>query len=265
MSISAAELPDPVRGGIVKVARSRSRVKHRPERHALADGILQQDLNGRRADAARRHVDDPQQRHLVVRGWRAPANTPACRGPPCDRRTTCRRPARTAASRVAARSRRRAAARWCETGWRCRCGSHARTGRVVRCVISRTIAFGFSRSRRRNCKNARRLAARARLARSTLWCRVLLYAISRLAISRIGARRAIVVFEPNDLGLGPVVLETEDVRHLRPAPAVDRLIVVAHDAQVAVAGGQRLDDAVLAPLVSWYSSISRWSNRDASA
>ena len=33
---------------------------------------------------------------------------------------------------------------------------------------------------------------------------------------------------------------------LGAAPAVDRLVVVAHHAQVAMAGGQGLDDAVLA-------------------
>ena len=36
------------------------------------------------------------------------------------------------------------------------------------------------------------------------------------------------------------------MRDLGAPPAVDRLVVVAHDAQVAVPGGQGLDDAVLA-------------------
>ena len=60
------------------------------------------------------------------------------------------------------------------------------------------------------------------------------------------ARRAVVHFEPHDFGLGPVVLESEDVGHFGTAPAVDRLIVVAHDAQIAMARGQGLDDPILA-------------------
>ena len=60
------------------------------------------------------------------------------------------------------------------------------------------------------------------------------------------ARRAVVGLQADDLGLGPVAVEPQDVGHLGAAPAVDRLVVVAHHAQVAVAGGQGLDDAVLA-------------------
>jgi hypothetical protein len=42
--------------------------------------------------------------------------------------------------------------------------------------------------------------------------------------------RAIVLFEPNYLGVGPVGFEPQNMRDLGPAPAIDRLIVVAHDA-----------------------------------
>ena len=44
--------------------------------------------------------------------------------------------------------------------------------------------------------------------------------------------RAVIAFEANDLGAGKVVLEPQDVVHLRAAPAVDRLIVVPYAADV---------------------------------
>ena len=42
------------------------------------------------------------------------------------------------------------------------------------------------------------------------------------------------------------MLEAENVRHFRAAPAIDRLIVVSHHAQIAMPAGQRLHDAILA-------------------
>ena len=59
-------------------------------------------------------------------------------------------------------------------------------------------------------------------------------------------RRAVVHFQPNDFGVGPIVLESQNVGDFGAAPAVNRLIVVAHDAQVAMPAGQRLDDPILA-------------------
>jgi hypothetical protein len=50
------------------------------------------------------------------------------------------------------------------------------------------------------------------------------------------------------------------VLDLGAPPAVDRLIVVAHHAQIAVPGRQALTMRYWLPLVSWYSSTSRWSN-----
>ncbi len=44
---------------------------------------------------------------------------------------------------------------------------------------------------------------------------------------------------------GLVALEVEDVAEVRPAPGVDRLVVVADHAQVVVRGGERPDDPVL--------------------
>ena len=43
---------------------------------------------------------------------------------------------------------------------------------------------------------------------------------------------AIVALEANDLGAGKVMIEAQDVIDLRPAPAVDRLVVIAHAADV---------------------------------
>ena len=50
-------------------------------------------------------------------------------------------------------------------------------------------------------------------------------------------RRAVVALERDDLGRGEVVLEVEDVADLGAAPAVDRLVVVADDAEVAALAG----------------------------
>ena len=49
--------------------------------------------------------------------------------------------------------------------------------------------------------------------------------------------RAIVALEPDHLRARKVVLEAQDVVDLRPAPAIDRLIVVADAADV---GGEPL-------------------------
>ena len=68
----------------------------------------------------------------------------------------------------------------------------------------------------------------------------------RVGVCQDRGGRTVVVFEPHDLGVRPVLLESQDVRDLGPAPAVDRLVVVAHDAQVAMAAGERFDDLVLA-------------------
>src|SRR5689334_11531908 len=41
------------------------------------------------------------------------------------------------------------------------------------------------------------------------------------------AGRAVVALQPDDLGAGKVVLEAQDVVDLRPAPSINRLVVVA--------------------------------------
>jgi hypothetical protein len=48
-------------------------------------------------------------------------------------------------------------------------------------------------------------------------------------------RRAVVALQPDDLGARKILLEAQDVVDLRAAPAIDRLVVVADAADVAVA------------------------------
>ena len=67
---------------------------------------------------------------------------------------------------------------------------------------------------------------------------------------RVGGRedrlgRAVVLLELDHLRLGEVALEVEDVADVGVAEAVDRLVLVADDHQVAVLGGEQLQQAVL--------------------
>ena len=57
--------------------------------------------------------------------------------------------------------------------------------------------------------------------------------------------RAVVLLELDDLGVGEVALEVEDVADVGVAEAVDRLVVVADDHQVAVLLGEQLEQPVL--------------------
>ena len=45
---------------------------------------------------------------------------------------------------------------------------------------------------------------------------------------------AVVFLQPDDFRVGEKFLELEDVCHLRAAPAVDRLVIVADDADMIV-------------------------------
>ena len=58
-------------------------------------------------------------------------------------------------------------------------------------------------------------------------------------------RRAVVLLEPHDFAARKVLLEVEDVPDVGAAPAVDRLVVVADDADVAVLAAEQLDELVL--------------------
>ena len=58
-------------------------------------------------------------------------------------------------------------------------------------------------------------------------------------------RRAVVLLEQDDARAREVALEVEDVADVGGAPRVDRLVGVADDADVAVAGGEQLRQLVL--------------------
>ena len=84
--------------------------------------------------------------------------------------------------------------------------------------------------------------------------------------------RAVVLLEPDHRGAGEVLLEAQDVADLGAAPAVDRLVVVADAADVAVAAGEQpqpevlrdvgvlvlVDEDVAEPALVLRSSTSGW-------
>ena len=57
--------------------------------------------------------------------------------------------------------------------------------------------------------------------------------------------RPVVLLKAHDRRLGVVALERQDVADVGPAKGVDALGVVAHDAEVLVAGRQHLGEAIL--------------------
>src|SRR5680860_1126024 len=56
---------------------------------------------------------------------------------------------------------------------------------------------------------------------------------------------AVVPLEPDDLGARKVGLESEDIIDLRAPPAIDRLVVVADAANIAVALGEQAEPQIL--------------------
>ena len=56
---------------------------------------------------------------------------------------------------------------------------------------------------------------------------------------------AVVALQPDDPGAGKIALEAQDVADLRPAPAIDRLVVVADAAEIAPALGQQAQPEIL--------------------
>ncbi len=57
---------------------------------------------------------------------------------------------------------------------------------------------------------------------------------------------AVVFFQVDDLRIGPVQFETQNMFHFRAPPAVNRLIVVAHHTQIAMTARQGFHHAILA-------------------
>ena len=60
-----------------------------------------------------------------------------------------------------------------------------------------------------------------------------------------GARGAVVLLQPNHLGVCEVFREALDVLHLGAAPAIDGLIVIAHGHDVALGAGQHPQGSIL--------------------
>ena len=60
-----------------------------------------------------------------------------------------------------------------------------------------------------------------------------------------GVGGAVVLLELDDLGLREMLLHVEQVGDLRAAPAVDALVVIADDAEVAMLAGEGLDELEL--------------------
>src|SRR4051794_6969005 len=58
-------------------------------------------------------------------------------------------------------------------------------------------------------------------------------------------RRTVVLFEPDDQRAGKIALEFENVADLGAAPAIDRLVVVADAAQIAMALRQQPQPEIL--------------------
>ncbi len=59
------------------------------------------------------------------------------------------------------------------------------------------------------------------------------------------AGRAVVLLELHDLRIRIVLLEGEDVPDVGTTPGIDRLVIVAHDHQVAVAAGKQVREGIL--------------------
>ena len=63
-----------------------------------------------------------------------------------------------------------------------------------------------------------------------------------------GLRRPVVLLEQHHRRVGEGVLELDDVAHVGAAEGVDRLVLVADDADVAVVGGEQQHQVVLHPV-----------------
>ena len=59
------------------------------------------------------------------------------------------------------------------------------------------------------------------------------------------ARGTVVLFQPDHVGAGKILFEPKDVAHLGAAPAIDRLVVVAHAADVHVPLRQKPEPEIL--------------------
>ena len=208
----------------------------------MLDRLLYQRFHGAGADAARRSVDDSKQRRFVARIIEHAQDRRGCLS------------LRAVVERLAADEdvghfahggvpfRTGGAVRWCGIKWRSR-GLDAGLGQ--RCLMSATIWAASSVS----SWHCRITGGRPPAARGAQDFVVSVSIESDQTIGKIqnrpgrcgsylpGERRWL---RANRVGIAGMCSTSA------PAPAVNGLIVVADDAQIAVAAGQRFDDAVLA-------------------
>ena len=57
--------------------------------------------------------------------------------------------------------------------------------------------------------------------------------------------RAVVLLQPHDVGAGEILFKPQDIAHLGPAPAIDRLVIVTDATDVLVPSGQQTQPEVL--------------------
>ena len=214
------------------------------QRHAVAVGVLGEPVDRLAADAARRRVDRPLERHVVARvvdqlavGEHVLDFLAGVELLPADHlvrhagRAAAPAPARATGRSRDRRSRSRSA---CAGPPRSRCES-ARRCRPLRDPGRRTRPAAPARLRRSRstapsaCGAGCGRSARRRRAGSASCC----------GSSAPAARSRT---------LGIVVLELEDVVEVGPAPAVDRLVRIARDRQVRIVDRQRPQDHVLRPV-----------------
>src|SRR5438067_1779903 len=93
-----------------------------------------------------------------------------------------------------------------------------------------------------NCASATRAAGR--------WAKGLAHATGVGGNHRVRdienrRRGAIVLLEPHDRGGGIILVEVEDVAYVGTAPAVNRLVIVADDTDVAFVAGEQPHKLVL--------------------
>ena len=196
---NSGTLPARARGQVLVPTRGASSASQSDSRPARA--CAHQPLHRDVADAARRHVDDAQERDLVRRVGDHLEVGDARPSPRAGRRTRCRPPPRSRCPSRAAPPRPGGTGRWCGRAPRCRpAGTPARD---VACSISCATkrASSSSLGQRPPAGSARRPArsVHIRLALRSGFC-----AMTALAASSTAWHGAVVLLEPDLLAAGEV-------------------------------------------------------------
>ncbi len=66
--------------------------------------------------------------------------------------------------------------------------------------------------------------------------------------AQYGLGAAVILLQPDDFGVGIIVIEVENIADLGPSPAVDRLIIIADHAEVIFRADQQLHKPILNPV-----------------